>query len=64
MAEIVPPAADLVTKHDLARIDVRFSQLEAKVDASTKETMRYMLTFFIPVLAEFLKRFRDDRLSV
>ena len=73
MADVIPPAKDLVTKHDLAEstaelksviaevnlhvtmLEGEFGKLEARVgsriDASAKETMRWMLTFFIPVWA-------------
>jgi len=86
MAEVVPPAADLARKQDLAEtthvlraeiaetthalraeiaetthvlraeiteakaeLSARISQVESKIDASSKDTMRYMLTFFMPV---------------
>jgi hypothetical protein len=62
MANVIPPAEELTTKYDLgaataelkgeiADVKVQVSRLEAKIEASSKDTMRWMLAFFIPVWA-------------
>lgn len=55
IAEAYHPARDLATKHDLAEIrgEMRegFSGLRGEIHKSSASTMRWMLTFFIPVWA-------------
>jgi len=54
---VVPGTAEIATKSE---VQLGFAQLEGKIDASTlrleamierssKETMRWMLTFFVPL---------------
>ncbi len=42
IAEVVPAAEQLATKQDIA-------ELHTAIQRSSKETMRWMLTFFVPV---------------
>ena len=62
MASVIPPAENLSTRQDLAEtkaelktdiadVKVLVSGLAAKIEASSKETMRWMLAFFIAVWA-------------
>jgi hypothetical protein len=79
IAEVVPGAEQLSTKHDLfvtkselearlvqleGKMDEGFVRLEGRIERSSKETMHWMLTFFVPlwlgtwgtILAIVLKR--------
>jgi hypothetical protein len=55
IAEAFHPADELATKSDLALLqgEVRavFADLRAEIHKSSASTMRWMLTFFIPVWA-------------
>ncbi len=66
MAEVIPPSRDLATKLDVleTRSELRteiaelrgemregFAMLRGEIHASSRDTMRWMLTFFIPVWA-------------
>jgi allophanate hydrolase subunit 1 len=58
IAEVVPAAEDLSTKLDIAAVHIDIARLEkliaetrGEIHASTNRTIRWMLTFFIPVWA-------------
>ena len=51
MASVVPAAENLATRDDVARVELKVSTLETKIEASTKELMRWMLVMFVPVWA-------------
>jgi hypothetical protein len=59
IAEHFPPSRDLATTHDLARMgeslraemQTGFASLRGEIHAESARTMRWMLTFFIPVWA-------------
>ena len=68
IAEVLPGAEELATRHDLlttkSELQLSFARLEGMIERSSKETMRWMLTFFVPLwiatwgtlLAVLLKR--------
>ena len=62
MANVIPPAENLATRLDVseAKADVkaaiaktndRISRVETKMEANTKDLMRWMLVLFVPVWA-------------
>lgn len=53
IAEALPPAADLATKDDIRRLDVKIDGVEARMDvrfhALEAKIYRWNLTFFVPL---------------
>jgi hypothetical protein len=51
MAEVVPPAENLATKQDLAEFRTEmvkgFGEIRLEIQSSSKQTMRWMLAFFV-----------------
>ena len=49
IAEVVPPTQDLATKTDVAAVDRRFAELDAKIHAEATRSIKWMIGVFVPV---------------
>ena len=49
IAEVVPPTQDLATKLDIAGLNARFAEVDARIHTEATRTIKWIVGVFVPV---------------